>query len=348
MTITREPHAESMVCIPCGVPATVRGLDHSHIIPRSQAPDRVDDPTNTVLQCRREHDLIGAKKARQGIETFEIGESKVMFYVYERWSDEKADFEEVTRVRVVVDKKRGHLVPQDGEETRPVSATAEGEVKPAKATATRLPTGSHGADTGGSSEPVRGPSAAAPSVKEEDDGELLIRGADRHGDSGSAKHPHSSLTHEQRVAIAQQIKDTEWNRQWFAGDTGNAWIAELGEEAEQYLSDFGYIQESLANILRVCAAIPPPYRNGNLRYSHHVVVYQLSREDQVLRLKECEDEGWSVAEFRRQVHGEAKPKIKRWALSELLEAVEAWPHPTDRPRPKGAVRAYLEWLREQA
>ena len=161
-------------------------------------------------------------------------------------------------------------------------------------------------------------------------------------------HGADVLTHEQRVAIAQQIKDTEWNRQWIAGDTGNAWIAELGEEAEQYLSDFGYVHESLANILRVCAAIPPPYRNGNLRYSHHVVVYQLPREDQVLRLKECEDEGWSVAEFRRQVHGEAQPRIKRWPMSELLEGLEAWPHPADRPRPKGAVRAYLEWLGEQA
>jgi hypothetical protein len=94
----------------------------------------------------------------------------------------------------------------------------------------------------------------------------------------------------------------------------------LGEEAEQYLSDFGYVQESLANILRVCAAIPAPYRNGSLRFSHHVVVYQLPREDQVLRLKECEIEGWSVAEFRRQVKG-TKPKTKRWSLEELRTAL---------------------------
>ena len=35
-------------------------------------------------------------------------------------------------------------------------------------------------------------------------------------------------------------------------------------------------------------------------------------------------------------------------MSELLAGIEDWPHPTDRPRPKGAVRAYLTWLEEQA
>ena len=153
---------------------------------------------------------------------------------------------------------------------------------------------------------------------------------------------HPPLTHEQRVAKALEIKNAEWNRQWIAGDTGNQWIAELGEEAEQYLSDFGYVHESLSNILRVCAAIPPPYRNGALRYSHHVVVYELPREEQMLLLMECEQAGWSVAEFRRQVK-RPKPQTKRWPMSELLEGLEEW-NPTDRPRPKGAVRAYLTWL----
>ncbi len=160
-------------------------------------------------------------------------------------------------------------------------------------------------------------------------------------DSRAVVHP-VQLTHEQRVAIAQEIKNAEWNRQWIAGDTGNQWIAELGEEAEQYLSDFGYVHESLSNILRVCAAIPPPYRNGALRYSHHVVVYELPREEQMLLLMECEQAGWSVAEFRRQVK-RPKPQTKRWPMSELLEGLEEW-NPTDRPRPKGAVRAYLTWL----
>ncbi len=36
--------------------------------------------------------------------------------------------------------------------------------------------------------------------------------------------------------------------------------------------------------------------------------------------------------------------IGRQLMALLGEGVEAWPHPTDRPRPKGAVRAYLAWL----
>ena len=133
----------------------------------------------------------------------------------------------------------------------------------------------------------------------------------------------STLTHEQRVAIAQAIKDTEWNRQWFAGDTGNLWIEELGESAEQYLSDFGYVHESLANILRVCAAIPPPYRNGNLRFSHHVVVAGENLEDVEMWLDKCAEEQWSVAEFRRQVKG-TKPRVKRWSAAEIAQERQAW------------------------
>ncbi len=106
MTITRTPLHDASVCISCGVPATVRPLDPSHVIARSQAPDRVDDPTNIVLQCRLNcHELIGAKKARQRVEDG--------VYVYEVWSEERCDFEEITRIRVVVDKKRGHLVEDD-------------------------------------------------------------------------------------------------------------------------------------------------------------------------------------------------------------------------------------------
>ena len=126
MTITRTPLHDAQVCISCGVPATARPLDPSHVIARSQAPDRVNDPTNIVLQCRPEHDLIGAKKARQYTVYATDAPSDVLLYVYERWSEDLCDFEEVTRVRVVVDKKRGHLVPEE-----PVlSAAAEADDSP--------------------------------------------------------------------------------------------------------------------------------------------------------------------------------------------------------------------------
>jgi len=163
-----------------------------------------------------------------------------------------------------------------------------------------------------------------------------------------------SLTHDQRVAIAQEIQNAEWNRQWFAGDVGNAWIEELGESAEQYLSDFGYQPESLSNILRVCAAIKPPYRNGKLRFSHHTIVYELPPEERMRWLTECEAEGWSVAEFRRQVKG-TKPRVKRWSLEELDELLKKFVYKSDEesvPYPTGpigdAVIIFFQWLEEQA
>jgi hypothetical protein len=170
--------------------------------------------------------------------------------------------------------------------------------------------------------------------------------ANHHSVSDTEHHP-SSLTHEQRVAIAQEIKDAEWGRQWIAGDVGNQWIAELGEEAEQYLSDFGYQPESLANILRVCAAIKPPYRNGKLRYSHHVVVYQENREDMEMWLDKCEEEQWSVAEFRRQVKG-TKAKVKRWTLEELHVLRGQFQNETALGDGEAYLAEwFLDWLGEQ-
>ncbi len=160
-----------------------------------------------------------------------------------------------------------------------------------------------------------------------------------------------ALTHEQRVAIAQQIKDTEWNRQWIAGDTANAWRAEMGEEAEQYISDFGYVQESIANIMRVCEAIPKNMRRSGLRFSHHVVMLGLNREDMEMWLDKCEEEQWSVAEFRRQVKG-TKARVKRWSRPELQERWDGFWAVREQENPgwdfgslvKVAFAKFLDWL----
>ena len=202
------------------------------------------------------------------------------------------------------------------------------------------------------------PSAPSPSAGEKEEGDETaldgLRDVAGPGDVDVGSNPKSLpiLTHEQRVAIAQEIKDAEWNRQFLAGDTGNAWIAELGEEAEQYLSDFGYVHESLANILRVCAAIPPPYRNGNLRFSHHTVVYELPPEERMRWLTECEENEWSVAEFRRQVKG-TKPRVKRWSLEELREALSEFEHEPPQSGEAAMVSAesivfFLDWIESHA
>ncbi len=164
----------------------------------------------------------------------------------------------------------------------------------------------------------------------------------------SAAAPSASLTHEQRVAIAQEIRDSEWNRQWIAGDTANAWRAELGEEAEQYICDFGYVQESMANIMYTCESIPKNMRRTGLRFSHHVVMLGLNREDMEMWLDKCEEEQWGVAEFRRQVKG-TKPKVRRWSLEELrqgLASFEKEPPQSDEAAMVSAesVVFFLDWL----
>lgn len=122
MSVTSTPLHDAMVCISCGVPATVRGLDKAHVQSRARRPDLKEAPDNQVLMCRRCHDAMDREhKFRLVIEDG--------FCVKQEWSDEVADFADVRRVRVVVDKKRGHLVPEENsgkESPRPAASPAEG------------------------------------------------------------------------------------------------------------------------------------------------------------------------------------------------------------------------------
>jgi hypothetical protein len=77
------------------------------------------------------------------------------------------------------------------------------------------------------------------------------------------------------------------------------------------------------------------------------VVYELPPEDRMLRLKECEAEGWSVAEFRRQVKG-TKPKVKRWTLEELRELGQQFMRETALGEGESYLaECFLDWLGEQ-
>jgi hypothetical protein len=58
--VERTPTREELRCVVCLDPTS--GTDFHHIIPRSVAPDRVDDPLNKVAIHRGCHDLIGAKR----------------------------------------------------------------------------------------------------------------------------------------------------------------------------------------------------------------------------------------------------------------------------------------------
>jgi hypothetical protein len=146
-------------------------------------------------------------------------------------------------------------------------------------------------------------------------------------------------------------------------------VAELGESAWQYIETcpyelvdrpcppdphnhtaLGYTILALSNAMRVCERIPAASRNGRLTHSHHTVVYNLNREDMEMWLDKCEEEQWSVAEFRRQVKG-TKPRVKRWSLEELRElASRWWAEASEGGLAQSEMdgTAFLDWLEEQA
>ncbi|KKL97256.1 hypothetical protein LCGC14_1836300 [marine sediment metagenome] len=203
-------------------------------------------------------------------------------------------------------------------------------------------------DDGASGE-VGKPAEASPPDKPVTSGDGTARGSQY----DPIHHPNV-LTHDQRVAIAGQIKDAEWGRQWLAGDTANAWEAEMGQEAWQYLGDFGYQPESLSNIMNVCAAVPKRLRGYSLRFSHFVVVAGENLEDMEMWLDKCAEEQWSVKAFRRQVKG-TKPRVKRWSLEELDELLKKFVYKSDEESvsyPTGpigdAVIIFFQWLGRQA
>lgn len=320
MTVTHTPTGQDLVCLVC---RTDKDIDIDHVVNRGSGGSKQRDvPENKVPLCRECH----TAKTNGVLET-QIREARftnrpwALFY---EWRRRNSSGPRIT-VPVEVSDRYHCLV---------LSAAAEAGT---------------GDDSVASPIPITDSSAAAPSVGQEE--------SDERQEVGTLAPPfmelevapmtagsNLALTHEQRAAIAAGIKEMEWGRQWLAGDTAIEFIAELGESAEQYISDFGYQPEPMSNIIRVCEAIPPPFRHEGLRFSHHVVVYDLNREDMEMWLDKCAEEGWSVSEFRIKVKGE-RPRVKRsWSETELREkesefAMLGWEIPDG-----SEIRMFLDWL----
>ncbi len=130
------------------------------------------------------------------------------------------------------------------------------------------------------------------------------------------------LTHEQRVAIAQAIKDTKQRHQFLAGDTANLWEEELNDEFwSRYADGFGYTYPSLRNVMRVCKRIPPNQRHDEMSFAHHEAVQTLDIETREAWLERSFEEEWPVKRLREELVKEklltTKPRVKRWSLEEL-------------------------------
>ncbi len=333
MTTTRTPTGQDLVCLVC---RTDKDIDIDHVQNRGMGGSKERDvPENKVPLCRECHTAktSGVLETRlRSVGTLgldlETGETSYESLWYE-WRRKGADASWIP-VPVEVSKRYKCLVLS-------AAAEARGSLKAKYRPGTP--------EIAGSIPAPDKPSAPSPSVgQEESNGQghgipSRDTGGSRIGGAVVDADTSSPLTHDQRAAIAAGIKEMEWGRQWLAGDTAIEWIAELGESAEQYISDFGYQPEPMSNIIRVCEAIKPPFRNANLRFSHHVVVYDLNREDMEMWLDKCVEEGWSVAEFRIQVKG-GRPRVKRYSPGEIHALADEYPFEPARDE----VRDFADWL----
>ena len=329
MTITRHPTGQDLMCLVCGKQAQ----DIDHVVNRGSGGSKERDvPENKVPLCRECHELKTVGRIETRIRTGEFDDYRWFTYSWNRTGSSveiTVAVEVSERYKCLVlsaaagAAKSGSIIESgrgdEGEADPTLPRGSEGDVKPESVAAHT----SAAAPSAGEKEEGDGDSHNHAPVDSPDGGVQRLEASNPVPDVGSASTGGNRggtplLTHEQREEITQRIREMEWNRQWLAGDTAIKWLAELGESAEQYISDFGYQPETMSNIIRVCEAIPPPYRNGNLRFGHHVVVYDENLEDIEMHLAECEEKGWSVAEFRRQVKG-TKPRVKRWSREQIEE-----------------------------
>ena len=200
---------------------------------------------------------------------------------------------------------------------------------------------------------------SAPSLSTKEESETISpptsqrRHAPKEGSTSSTGRASSQrlddttlLTHEQRVAIAQQIKDAKQRHPFFAGDTANLWEEELGEDFWNiYANEFGYTYPSLRNVMRVCKAIPPNQRHDEMSFAHHEAVKTFDIETRDAWLERAFGEEWPVKRLREELVEEGllktKPKVKRWTLEELRTKWAEWPALNRQ------FEVFLDWLGEQ-
>jgi hypothetical protein len=362
MTVTRHPTGQDLICLVCG---TDQDIDIDHIQAKGMGGSKERDvPENKSPLCRGHHDA----KHNRVLET-RVREARSpdrpweMFFEWRR-GDKSAPW---ISVPVEISQRYGCLVKK--EDSPVLSAAAEAATSGSTSKSaegvkvTADPTPPRGLEGDITPESVAThPSAAAPSAgsKEESDGQQRglgsIRGPSHISDSGGvpdsggdeSRRTVSPLTHEQRVAIAQEIKDAQLQRQWRAGDVANAWDEELNEDFWNiYANEFGYTYPSLRNIMRVCRKIPRERRHPEASFAHHNVMVGFDIETRDAWLDRAHDEEWPVKRLREElVEAELltkKPKVKRWTLDDLWKLFEEW-HEKEECEDCHAVDDFFRWL----
>lgn len=133
--------------------------------------------------------------------------------------------------------------------------------------------------------------------------------------------------------------------QFDLGDRALSGEKEFGENVWQVLDGgLGLARATVWNIMRVCESIPPPLRRGDLRWSHHQVIYKQDKETIDSWLDRCVEERWTIKQFKEALREEGllppKKTLKRWSISEMQGYADGWPEYDARP----AIRTFLDWL----
>ena len=141
----------------------------------------------------------------------------------------------------------------------------------------------------------------------------------------------------------REIRKHKRGNQWFAGDLYGDMEDRFGERASQYIEDFAYTPESLANAIRVCKRFPFHIRRDALTFGHHALLVKCEPLEAGVWLDNAVEYGWSVAELRRQVHPPT-PSVKRWTLAQLRESLAAFESRPLRNNGRKFAAAFIESL----
>lgn len=109
------------------------------------------------------------------------------------------------------------------------------------------------------------------------------------------------LTFEEWKAAGELFGQTDRSRNWWIGDWLTVCESSWGDKYRLAVDITGLTPDALSNIASVCSKVQLPFRNGNLSFSHHVVVAPEIPEMQDRWLKQAEKDNLSVIKLRRLI-----------------------------------------------
>ncbi len=97
---------------------------------------------------------------------------------------------------------------------------------------------------------------------------------------------------------------------WWIGDTLNQIDARYGDKVYQAAVVLDLAEQTVMNMMSVCAKVPRSRRREGLKFSHHQEVAALEPEDQSMWLQAAEDNSWTKNDLRNAIKGKLPPAVE--------------------------------------